>query len=435
MLTTPSSLRWNLNPHTSLTKSLTVSGRSVPRGSKVSPGLLPVLNPTSLHHPPRRFPSLACAPVAAMLLAAGLQSAGAQQWQWYPPVNYDRGTNPKVAVVDVQGGGGGGLEVHQAVNPPLSLLPYALWARQGDYVDGGPFSNSYQYDVGAHPTVTYAWVPGIPVPPGALQNSFEPIFIEMHQANVGVSELMCRLTDPSGTRLNAHPAIDTGEMGFNPSIASDGVSTVVQVHQALNGTGPLWYRVGKVNRAQTAPYAVSLSWSNPSLQYDMGANPCVTFLEDGTHVLEVHQATAGGTAPLWYRIGTLTGTSIVWENSVLYGYGSTPSVSPTMPSGSYDDIPSGDILEVHGHAGVDTGLYYQLASTASGPSPGSLRLNFGPASLYGYGLTPSLAQGVGSGVPNQEGILSISNVEVHQNGNALQTQVWGRDYLYGVMPK
>jgi len=313
MLTTSSSLRWNLNPHTSMNEDLTVSGHSLPGGSKASPGLPPALKPTSLHSPTRRFPSLGCASVAAMLLAAGLQSAGAQQWQWYPPVNYDRGTNPEVTVVagdELPWSPATGLEVHQAVNPPLSLLPYALWARQGDYVDGGPFSNSYQYDVGAHPTVTYDYVPAIPPPPGGLQGSFEPIFIEMHQANVGVSELMCRLTDPSGARLDAHPAIDTGEMGFNPSIASDGDSTVVQVHQALNGTGPLWYRVGKVNRAQTAPYAVSLNWSNPSLQYDMGANPCVTFL-DGTHVLEVHQATAGGTAPLWYRIGTLTGTSIV----------------------------------------------------------------------------------------------------------------------------
>jgi hypothetical protein len=249
-----------------------------------------------------------------------------------------------------------------------------------------------------------------------LLTGYEPIFIEMHQANVGVSELMYRITDPNGTRLDAHPAIDMREMGFNPSIVANG-STVVQVHQALNGSGPLWYRVGTVSRAQTAPYAVSLTWSNSSLQYDWGANPCVTFL-DSTHVLEVHQGVAGGATQLWYRIGYLEGTFILWEDSVAYGYGSTPSVSSFW---------GGGILEVHGHAGVDTGLYYQVASIASGPSPVSWRLTFGPASLYGYGLTPSLAAGMVYGRPRQFGDYSENNIEVHQNGNALQTQVWGQE--------
>jgi hypothetical protein len=208
------------------------------------------------------------------------------------------------------------------------------------------------------------------------------------------------------------------EMGFNPSITASG-STVVQVHQALNGSGPLWYRVGTVNRAQTAPYVVSLTWSNSSQPYDVGANPCVTFL-DSTHVLEVHQGAAGGATMLWYRIGFLEGTYILWENSVPYGYGSTPSVS---------SIFGGGILEVHGHAGVDTGLYYQVAPPASGSFPLSLSLNFGPASLYGHGLTPSLAAEMVYGHPRQFGSYSENNIEVHQNGNALQTQVWGQDYV------
>ena len=191
----------------------------------------------------------------------------------------------------------------------------------------------------------------------------------MHQGTVNVSELMYRITDPNGTRLDAHPAIDMREMGFNPSIAANG-STVVQVHQALNGSGPLWYRVGTVNRAQTAPYRVSLTWSNLSLQYDWGAKPFVTFL-DSTHVLEVHQGVAGGATLLWYRIGFLEGTYILWQDSVAYGYGSTPSVS---------SVGGEVILEVHGHAGV-----------------------FGPASLYSYGLTPSIAVGIVSGNPRQGG--------------------------------
>jgi hypothetical protein len=143
----------------------------------------------------------------------------------------------------------------------------------------------------------------------------------------------------------------------------------------------------------------------------------VTFLDD-THVLEVHQGVAGGATLLWYRIGYLVGTIIFWEDSVAYGYGSTPSVS---------SVVGGDILEVHGHAGVDTGLYYQMAST-SGPSPGYLSLNFfAPASLYGYGLTPSLAAGMVYGHPRQYGDYSENIIEVHQNGNALQTQVWGQE--------
>jgi hypothetical protein len=363
------------------------------------------LKPSSPHPTTR----LACACLAAMLLAAGLESAGAEQW--YPPVTYDQGgTNPKVA------GGQWGLEVHQGVSAPGTLpLYYPLWARAGDYSDNGPFQDSYLYDYGTHPTVTEAFVPAYELPPGLLRG-YDPIFVEMHQATVNVSELMYRITDPNGTRLDPHPAIDMREMGFNPSIAANG-STVVQVHQALNGSGPLWYRVGTVNRAQTAPYPVSLTWSNSSLQYDWGANPFVTFL-DSTHVLEVHQGVAGGATLLWYRIGFLEGTYILWQDSVAYGYGSTPSVS---------SVGGEVILEVHGHAGVDTGLYYQVAS-ASGQSPFPLRLNFGPASLYSYGLTPSLAAGIVSGNPRQGGNYSENNIEVHQNGNALQTQVWGQDY-------
>src|SRR6516165_2014277 len=56
--------------------------------------------------------------------------------------------------------------------------------------------------------------------------------------------------------------------GLNPKAATDG-STVVEVHNAGYGVGPLWYRVGQANFSFK-----SIQWGN-SVRYDYGMNPSV----------------------------------------------------------------------------------------------------------------------------------------------------------------
>ena len=82
----------------------------------------------------------------------------------------------------------------------------------------------------------------------------------------------------------------TYDTGSFPSVAVSG-PTIVEVHQAVTGVGPLWYHTGGLQSDGAAQFAVPFS-------YDSGEAPRVAVA--GPTILEVHQA-GTGVGPLWYH--------------------------------------------------------------------------------------------------------------------------------------
>jgi hypothetical protein len=73
--------------------------------------------------------------------------------------------------------------------------------------------------------------------------------------------------------------------GFAPSVAASG-TTVVQVHQATNAEGPLWYRTGQLGRNGR------IHWNgSSSVKYEDGFAPSVG--TSGAAVVEIHQGDPG----------------------------------------------------------------------------------------------------------------------------------------------
>jgi hypothetical protein len=200
-------------------------------------------------------------------------------------------------------------EVHQAQDGVGPL--WYLWGTLSG-VDGREvtWTAAQQYDVGLHPAV--ATIGGN--------------IVEVHQAGAGVGPLWYRTAvKPAWTGapgqvfhwFDSH-AYDTG---VNPSVAittSNNGDVIVEVHQAQDGVGPLWYRTGILS-----PNGDYIAW-NDSHQYDYGINPSVTV--SGSSVVEVHQANATA-GPLWYRTGRIQGSGIAWNDSHQYDNGAAPSVA------------------------------------------------------------------------------------------------------------
>ena len=160
---------------------------------------------------------------------------------------------------------------------------------------------------------------------------------------------------------------DTGVM---PSVAISGTS-VVEVHQgSANGFGPLWYRSGRIQADGI------VAW-NRSYQYDNGGRPSVAV--SGVNVLEVHEGTANGFGPLWYRTGVIRPDGTVgWSDSHSYDNGAKPSVA----------VSGNNVIEVHQGSANGYGLLWYKA--------GQLRADGSVAWAdsghpYDYGGAPSIA--------------------------------------------
>jgi hypothetical protein len=142
------------------------------------------------------------------------------------------------------------------------------------------------------------------------------------------------------------------DKGFNPSVAISG-STVVEVHNATTGVGPLWMRIGQVDAATN-----TIKWGNNNSAFPYvhnGLNPTVAFtLSSGALALvEVHNE-GYGAAPLWSQIGYFTGASTIkWVHGEQYDNGMNPCVAAS--------VGFGPVVEVHN--GVDGlgQLWYRLA--------------------------------------------------------------------------
>ena len=180
--------------------------------------------------------------------------------------------------------------------------------------------------------------------------------------------------------------------GYNPTIAIVGTK-VIEVHNAKTSVGPLWYSTGTVNVASK-----TITWGT-SIQYDNGFNPSVT--ASGTQVFEVHNGGSGAAVPLWYRIGTRKGLKITWQNSVEY------AASGSNPAVGYNGLA---VLEVHNQdfGGVSP-MWYNTANLSAGS------ITWDDTVSFDNGFNPAIA------LPTN----TFRGVEVH-NGTSGEGALWYR---------
>jgi len=157
--------------------------------------------------------------------------------------------------------------------------------------------------------------------------------------------------------------------GLNPSVAANS-GTVVEVHNGTDGAGPLWYKVGHLNGSVP-------TWSS-SYEYDNGYNPSVAMNAtsgNDTTVVEVHNG-SNASGPLYYRVGEVVGDTVVWGSSRQYDDGYKPSValSGNVVVEVHNASPSGGGLWYHiGKVNgtlITWGESHKFDSTGSNPSVG-----------------------------------------------------------------
>ena len=156
--------------------------------------------------------------------------------------------------------------------------------------------------------------------------------VEVHNGGNGAGPLWYRVGVISGSTISWSDSHQYDNFGLNPSVATPsvgigGLDSVVEVHNGGNGAGPLWYRTGTVS-------ASTIDWNDSHQFDDFGFNPSVGAA--GGTIVEVHNG-GNGAGPLWYRTGTLSSTdgTITWNESHEYdAQGFNPSVSVRFCLGS-----------------------------------------------------------------------------------------------------
>jgi hypothetical protein len=259
-----------------------------------------------------------------------VQSAGIVKWaSTTTDLQYDSGALPSVAM-----SGTNVIEVHQA-QAAGTVGP--LWYRTGKVSPSGTVKwalISYQYDVGAYPSV-------------ALSGT---TIIEVHQANGSTTGPLWYRTGqihPNGSVKWAANSYQY-DSGAQPSVALDG-STVIEVHQANDPgvVGPLWYHTGVILPDGT------MVWGGGA-KYDTGALPSIAL--SGPTFVEVHQADSGGVVgPLWYHTGTLKddGTTTWAVTAYQYDNGAVPRIA----------LAGSTMIEAHQADGTTVGpLWYRAGS-------------------------------------------------------------------------
>jgi hypothetical protein len=197
---------------------------------------------------------------------------------------------------------------------------------------------------------------------------------------VGLAMLAFIASPAQGQTVSWGPSVQLDD-GFAPRIAASG-TTVVQVHQGVNGTGPLWYRT-----AQLGPSGAIQWFGTGSLLYDnSGSAPSVA--ASGTTAVEVHQGDSGA---LWYRSGQIQLDGLIqWSASFQIDDGYTPSVAASGTT----------VVQVHQGVNGTGPLWYRTAHIA----PDGTIQWFGTGSLLydNSGSAPSVA------------IAGPTVIEVHQ---------------------
>jgi hypothetical protein len=255
-----------------------------------------------------------------------------------------------------------------------------------------PAAKSFAYDSGVLPSVA---ISGQTV-------------IEVHQGNAnGFGPLWSRTgkIQADGTVIFARSALQY-DNGGRPSVAISGTN-VIEVHEgSANGFGPLWYKTGRIQLDG------SVAWSDNGHQYDNGGRPSVAI--SGNDIVEVHQGSANGYGPLWYKTGRIQfDGKVIWNDSGHpYDNGGAPRVAMSGPN----------IIEVHqGSGNVYGPLWYKTAQfQADSQVKWAATANY-----YDTGASPSVALegatilAVHAGSPNVSGPLWFHAGQIQPGGNVV----------------
>jgi hypothetical protein len=128
-------------------------------------------------------------------------------------------------------------------------------------------------------------------------------------------------------------------------------------------------------------------WSASPVSFDNGQAPSVAI--SGLVAVEVHEGDSG---TLWYSVGQIQGSSIVWTVPVQYANGYAPSIA----------ISGNTVIEVH-QGGSGFGPLWNVCAQISS----SFGISWGSATQYDNGLAPSVAAD------------GLTVVEVHQGGSGV----------------
>ncbi|MFA8300843.1 MAG: phosphatidylinositol-specific phospholipase C domain-containing protein [Hyphomicrobiales bacterium] len=237
---------------------------------------------------------------------------------WGSSKQYDTGISPTVAAND----NNVVVEIHKS----HSWFSSGLWYHVGTlYSSSVVFGGSHKFDSGSDPCV-------------ALNNNNVVVEVHKSQGNYGLWYHV-GIVNPTTKTISWGKSYKYDNGGMNPSIAINNNNIAVEVHQAPT-SGRVWYRVGRIDtRSKT------INWSN-SVNYQSGAQPDVTLLDDGT-VIEVH-ASEGLNDNLWRMMGKVNGNRIDWTSvGEYFDDGTNPSVTANNISA----------VQTHDGEGLSTGLF------------------------------------------------------------------------------
>jgi len=251
--------------------------------------------------------------------------------------SYAGGWNPSVAAY--------GTTIVEVDNDVV--LPGLMWYHLGQLV---PVPTQIQLT-----GLTVGWSPGFPLsgsgwnPSVAVSGS---TVVEVHNGQSTFGQMYSRVGTISNGYINWGP-ITPYDQGLNPQITVLG-STVIEVHNGQNTPGKMWYRVGQITGTATK----TINW-NPSVPYDSGWNPKISYGPYG--LIEVHngEQTAG---QMYYDYGSLSGSAIVWNSrGDRFDSGLNPSVTTFGNSIG--------ALEVHNGGNGQGEEWYNLGAFIYPPSP------------------------------------------------------------------
>jgi len=253
----------------------------------------------------------------------GQYNSAKQTIDWGTGVNYDTGSTPFVAATNcaVRYGGNkktpallctpGVVEVHQGGGGWVSH-DSDMWYRVGlvngptkSPIDWGPSPKGKKYDAGTVQSVAIA--------------GDGSTVVEMH-TTFGGNQMWYRVGQVNWTKhkIKWGPNRKYKVGGTGSVAAAPSGSTVLEVHA---GGTRLWYHVGQIN----ASTQTITGFGSPSTSYDKSGSvnlPDVAISGCGA-LVEVHIGTTpvpGPTvAPLFYRLGTLAGSTVTWGSSISYG--------------------------------------------------------------------------------------------------------------------
>jgi hypothetical protein len=255
--------------------------------------------------------------------------------------------------------------------------------------------------------------PEVGLAPGiAMAQTFTgtDVVIEVHQGGQdNGSELWYRAGQCPVGVTSYHPELmawgpaSAYDHGYNPTVAVDQTtsSTIVEVHQAAEGSSELWYHVGQIAAGRDTPSVVMQPAEKTGLQ---GSAPSVTVF-DNVVVLAVQSS--GPDSVLSYSIGVVqvdanTGvpTGIKWGPLTQYDHGYNPSVSLEVNDLSYhQQYNSWVLVEAHqAHSGTGELLYKIGTMPLNGTNPTTINWQYNPTSksysteFDSSGCYPSVAQ-------------------------------------------